>query len=55
MEMLQGNSLDSNLKQTKMSFFFFYKMGKQKSRTGPTWGNWYQWEVEGGGERTQEG
>jgi hypothetical protein len=27
----------SYLKQTKMSFFFFYKMGEQERRIGPVW------------------
>jgi hypothetical protein len=38
MEMSQGNSLCNYLKQTKMSFFFFYKIGEQEGRTGPAWG-----------------
>jgi hypothetical protein len=54
MEMLQGNSLYSYLKQTKCHFFF-YKMGPQESRTGPAWEDWYKWEVEEGGKMTQEG
>jgi hypothetical protein len=29
MEMSQGNFLCDYLKQTKMSFFFFYKIGEQ--------------------------
>jgi hypothetical protein len=38
MEMSQGNSLCSDLKQTKISlFFFFYKIGKQEGGTGPVW------------------
>jgi hypothetical protein len=37
MEMPQGNSLCSYLKQTKMSFFFFYKIGKQVGKTGTAW------------------
>jgi hypothetical protein len=48
MEVLQGNSLCSYLKQAKMSFFssffFLYKIGEQEIRTGPAWGGWYQWE-----------
>jgi hypothetical protein len=56
MEMSQGNSLCSYLKQTKMSFFsFFYKIGEQEGWTGPSWGGWYQWERGGGGERVWEG
>jgi hypothetical protein len=46
LEMLQGNSLSSYLKQTKMSFLFFYKIREQEGRTGPTLGCWYQWEGE---------
>jgi hypothetical protein len=38
MEMSQGNSLYSYLKQTKNVFCFFYKMGEQEGRTGPVWG-----------------
>jgi hypothetical protein len=38
MEMSQGNSLCSYLKQTKMSFFFFCKIGEQEGRTGPVCG-----------------
>jgi hypothetical protein len=38
MEMPQGNSLCSYLKQTKMTFFFCYKTGEQEDRTGPVWG-----------------
>jgi hypothetical protein len=30
MEMSQGNSLCSYFKQTKISFFFFYKIGEQE-------------------------
>jgi hypothetical protein len=37
MEMSQGNSLCSYLKQTKMSIFFFYKIREQEGRTGPVW------------------
>jgi hypothetical protein len=47
MEMSQGNSLHSYLKQTKMSFFFFfYKIREQEGGTGPVWRGWYQWEGE---------
>jgi hypothetical protein len=35
MEMSQGNSPNSYLNQTKMSFFFFYKIREQEVRTGP--------------------
>jgi hypothetical protein len=40
MEMSQGNSLYSHLKQTKMSFYFllFYKIVEQVGGTGPVWG-----------------
>jgi hypothetical protein len=37
MEMSQGNSLYSYLKQKKMSFFSFIKIREQESRTGPDW------------------
>jgi hypothetical protein len=55
MEMSHGNSLFSYLKQTKMSFFFFYKIGEQEERTGPVRGGWYQWEGGGCGERVWDG
>jgi hypothetical protein len=42
MEMSQGNSLWSHLKQTKMSFFNHRKL---EGKTGPVWG-WHQWEGE---------
>jgi hypothetical protein len=38
MEMSQGNYLCSYLKQTKISFFFFYKIGEQEGRAHPVWG-----------------
>jgi hypothetical protein len=39
MEVPQGNFLCSYLKQAKMSFFFFYKIGEQEGGTGPAgWG-----------------
>jgi hypothetical protein len=38
MEMSQGNSLCSNHKQAKMSFFFFHKIGEHEGRTGPACG-----------------
>jgi hypothetical protein len=37
-EVSQGNSLCSYLKQTKMSFFFFYKIGAQEGGTGELFG-----------------
>jgi hypothetical protein len=39
MEMSQGNSLCSYLKQ-KCYFFFFYKIREQEGRIGPVWGGW---------------
>jgi hypothetical protein len=38
MEMSQEKSLCSDLKQTKMSFFFFFKMGEEGDGTGLVWG-----------------
>jgi hypothetical protein len=38
MEMSHRNPLYSYLKQTKMSFFLFYKIREQEGRTGPVWG-----------------
>jgi hypothetical protein len=40
MEVPQGNSLYSYLKQVKMSFIFpfFCKIGNQEGRTSPAWG-----------------
>jgi hypothetical protein len=46
MEMSQGNSLCSYLKQTKK----FYTIRKQEGRIGPAWKGWYQW-VKGEGEK----
>jgi hypothetical protein len=34
MEKSQGNSLYRYLKQTKMPFFFFYKIREQEARAG---------------------
>jgi hypothetical protein len=57
MEILQGNSLCSFLSQTSKNVmflffsFFFNKTGEQEEGRGPGWGNWYQWEGEGGRER----
>jgi hypothetical protein len=58
MEVPQGNSLYSYLKQPKMSFFFFYKIREQEDETGPAWGErccWYWCKGRGSGERVQEG
>jgi hypothetical protein len=33
--MSQENTLNRYVKQTEMSFFFFYKIGQQEGRTGP--------------------
>jgi hypothetical protein len=30
----------------KSQFFSFYKIREQEGRTGPIWGDWYQWEGE---------
>jgi hypothetical protein len=49
-EMSQGNSLYSYLKQTKMSFFKI-EIGEQEGRTGPVRGDLYLWEGGGVGER----
>jgi hypothetical protein len=38
MEMLQGNTLCSYDKQTKVSFFFIYKIEEQERETGLAWG-----------------
>jgi hypothetical protein len=38
MEMLQGKSLCSYLKQAKMSIYFIYKTREQEGGTGPVWG-----------------
>jgi hypothetical protein len=48
MEMSQGYFMCVSLKQTKMSFFFLYKIGKQEGRTGPSWGRELE-PVRGGG------
>jgi hypothetical protein len=37
MEVSQGNSLCSYLKQANMLFFFFYKIRDQEGRTGLIW------------------
>jgi hypothetical protein len=37
MEMSQGKSLYTYLKQPKMSFFFFFTK-TEEGRTGPSWG-----------------
>jgi hypothetical protein len=52
MEMSQGNSLGSYLKQTKISFFpLFYKIGEQEGRTGPVW----EFASSGRGEDVERG
>jgi hypothetical protein len=38
-----------------MSFLFFYKIREQEGRTGPPWGDWYQWKGEEFGEKVWEG
>jgi hypothetical protein len=56
MEGPQGNSLCSYLKQARMSFFFFYKIGEQEGKTGPAGGGrLVPVSAGGGGERVQEG
>jgi hypothetical protein len=52
--MLQGNSLCSYLKQSRMSFFLF-KIRDQEGRTGLVCGHWYQWEAGEYWERAWEG
>jgi hypothetical protein len=45
MEMLQGNTLCSYDKQTKVSFFFIYKIEEQEAKKVLLWGRgWYQCE-----------
>jgi hypothetical protein len=55
MEVPQGNSPSSYLKQTKMSFFLLllllYKIGEYEGRTG----GWYQWEEGGRREMAWDG
>jgi hypothetical protein len=51
MEMSQGNSLCTYLKQ-KYHFSFFYKITEWNRSCLE---NWYQWEGRGGGERVWEG
>jgi hypothetical protein len=46
MEISQGKSLCSYLKQTKMSFFFLL----QEGRIDPARGDSYQWEGDDGGK-----
>jgi hypothetical protein len=56
MEVPQGKSLCSYLKQATMSFFFIHKIREQVGKTSPAWeGGSYQWEGRGGGERVREG
>jgi hypothetical protein len=54
MEMSQGNSLYSYLKQAKMPFFFFTKTENEKVKQVLSW-YWYQWEGEEHKERVKEG
>jgi hypothetical protein len=58
MEVPQGNSMFSYIKQAKMSVFFFllqnWKTGRQNV-SFLTRGSWYQWEGRGGAEREWEG
>jgi hypothetical protein len=57
MEISQGKSLWSYLKQAKMSFFFLffiYRFGEQESRTGSAGGG-HPWEGEGGREMGEYG
>jgi hypothetical protein len=49
--MSQRNSLGSYLKQTKISYFFFYKIREQEGRTGPVWEVGTSGRRGGGGER----
>jgi hypothetical protein len=53
MEVPQGNSLCSYLKQAKMSFFSFIKL--ENRRMEQVLPDWYQWEEGGGWERVWEG
>jgi hypothetical protein len=57
MELPQGNSLCSYLRHQKYEFFlpFLYKIREQGGRTGPAWGDWYQWAVGRDGEMVKEG
>jgi hypothetical protein len=57
MEVTQGNSLCSYLKQAKMSFLFslFYKIREQEGETGSAWGRTVIAVGGGGsGERVKE-
>jgi hypothetical protein len=51
MEVPQGNSLCSYLKQPNISFFFFFFWKNRKVEQVLLAGAWYQWEWGGGGER----
>jgi hypothetical protein len=59
MEVPQENSLGSYLQQPKMSIFshllFIYKIGEKEGKTGPAWGDWYQWEGEKKREMVKKG
>jgi hypothetical protein len=50
MEMSQGNSLYSYLKQTNMSFFFLLQNCRTVGQNGSCLGGWYQWEGEEAGK-----
>jgi hypothetical protein len=51
MEMPQGSSPCSYLKQKcNYLLIFLYKIREQEGKTGPAWGDWYQFEGGRGGE-----
>jgi hypothetical protein len=52
MEVPQGNSQGSYLKQTKMSFLFLLEISEQEGGTGPACVGCYQLDEGGGGLRT---
>jgi hypothetical protein len=45
MEMSQGNSLYTYLKQTDIAVIFFYKIGQKEGGTGSVLGGKHQWET----------
>jgi hypothetical protein len=56
MEMSQGSSMYSLLKQTKLPFFFFiYEIREQKGEIGPAWLGWYQCQGRVGEKREWKG